>query len=75
MGGGMSSACFDPHYGMRVKAGTRVYDILLCYDCYGARIYVDNKALAWFPARGKPAGLNRLYQSLNIPVPPSLNLP
>jgi hypothetical protein len=62
------SACFDPRHGLRVESAGHVYDLLLCYECNGLAIYVDDKYLKKYGAMGSPKVLNKLLSDAKVPL-------
>ena len=60
------AACFEPRQGLRITAGGRTYDLLLCYSCHQLYVYEGDNLLAGIGATGSPDILNALLTAAKI---------
>ncbi len=65
---GSIAMCFDPRQALRVTAGDRTYDLLLCYSCHQLYVYQGNKLVVSLGAAGSAKVLNGLLNASKIPV-------
>lgn len=62
-------ACFIPHYGIQVSEGESTYDLLICFECSKAHLYVNGQGPSVISfaipdsTRLDPGPLDRLIQS------------
>jgi hypothetical protein len=63
---GKMSFCFDPRQALRVTAGKRTYDLLLCYACHLLYVYQGDKLVFSHGVSGSPKVLNELLSEAKI---------
>lgn len=62
-------ACFTPHHGIQVSEGESTYDLVICFECSKAHLYVDGNGPSVIAfgvpdsPRLEPGPLDRLIQS------------
>ncbi|MBU6327671.1 MAG: hypothetical protein KGQ89_08585 [Verrucomicrobia bacterium] len=39
-----SARCFNPHHGVRVISKSRIYDLVICYECRSYKFYYDSQS-------------------------------
>src|SRR5262249_50651629 len=39
---GMVAACFIPRHGIRLKGGGRTVDLVICFQCFSAQVFVND---------------------------------
>lgn len=67
---GSVAACFDPHHALRVVAGTRAFNFLLCYSCGQMVVFERGKErpIGGVGVTGSAAVLNGILTSAGIPL-------
>jgi hypothetical protein len=67
---GKSFKCFDPRHGIRIVAGQKIYDLVICYACGNAMIFEGDKDIGGFLTTGSPAAiLNKVLVDSKVPLP------
>jgi hypothetical protein len=67
--------CFRPRHGVRVTAGPSRVDLVICFECNGARVYVegDVKDAAaesyYLPGHSPQGSLNKVLADAGVPLP------
>jgi hypothetical protein len=51
---GMAAACFIPRHGIRLKGAGKTVDLVICFQCLSAAMYVDDKEDKGFLTTGDP---------------------
>jgi hypothetical protein len=62
------AACFNPRHAIRATDGTETYDVLLCFECGQAAIYLPGGQTKWIPIHGSPDSLNQLLTAAHVPL-------
>jgi len=69
------AACFLPRHGLRVEAGRSRVDLVICFQCNSARVYVEGdvqEAAAnsyYLPGHSPQAALNKILTDAGVPLP------
>lgn len=66
-----AAACFWPRHGVRVTAGGRTTDYVICFECHQARIYAGGRRKARLTGRTPQAVLDRYLAEAGVPLAPS----
>jgi hypothetical protein len=67
---GSVAACFNPRHGIRVTNGTKTYDLVICYECLSASVFVgDDRVGSFLTARGPEGALNKVLRDAKVPLP------
>lgn len=61
-----SASCFNPRHAIRAAAGNETYDILLCFECGQAAVYLPDGRVKWMPIRGGADALNHLLNAAQV---------
>jgi hypothetical protein len=62
--------CFDPHHGLRVKAGNQTFDLVICFHCRQINVYDPEKLVALVLVDGAPAeAFDAALRAAGLPVP------
>jgi hypothetical protein len=65
------AACFDPRHGIRVTRSGTVIDIVICFECSQAKVYVNNVADEDFLTTSSPeAVFDEVLKSAGVPLAP-----
>src|SRR4051794_13315589 len=40
---GVAAACFNPRHGIRVVHDGKTIDLVICFECYSASVYIDDE--------------------------------
>jgi hypothetical protein len=51
---GQVAACFNPRHGIRVKAGDKTLDLVICFECYQVEVHEGGKRTGHFLTTGSP---------------------
>jgi hypothetical protein len=51
---GMVAACFNPRHGIRVQHGGKTIDLVICFECLSAAVYVDGERSDGFLTTSSP---------------------
>ncbi|RYD81770.1 MAG: hypothetical protein EOP84_10455 [Verrucomicrobiaceae bacterium] len=62
--------CFLPHHGIRIIAGRKVHDLVLCYGCGHIRIHTSGVAERRLNLSGKPDDLDEFLLTAGVPLVP-----
>ena len=54
-----SAFCFQPHHGVRILAGQRFYDLVLCYHCHSYQLHTLDRPIRSGPLGGESTTLDR----------------
>jgi hypothetical protein len=67
---GSVAACFNPRHGIRVTDGKTTYDLVICYECLSASVFVgDDRVSSFLTARGPEGTLNNVLKDAKVPLP------
>jgi len=67
---GVTAACFAPRHGIRVQYKDQQHDFVVCFECYRAIRYTDDKRQAGFNPTDSPAeAFNRVLKAAEVPLP------
>ncbi|TWU10482.1 hypothetical protein [Allorhodopirellula heiligendammensis] len=68
---GIAAACFTPRHAIRAQHEGTTYDVILCFDCLQARLYVDDERQDGFLVMGSPQPIfDDALQSAGIALAP-----
>lgn len=68
---GIVAACFDPRHGIRVVHNGKLYEFVICFECYAARWYTDGDQNKGFLTTGRPQQIfDRVLIDVGIDLPP-----
>lgn len=65
-------ACFEPHHGMTLTAGSVSYDVVICFECWTYDIYdADGKRLLTntFETEGQARVWDAAFSAAGLPSP------
>ena len=65
-----SASCFNPRHAIRATNATGTYDVLLCFECGRAAIFLPNGETRWIPIHGSPEVLNQILTAARVPLRP-----
>jgi hypothetical protein len=51
---GMAAGCFIPRHGIRLKDGARTVDLVICFQCLSAQVFVNGERKEGFLTTGEP---------------------
>jgi hypothetical protein len=65
-----SHACFSPKHGIRAVKNGRTLDIVICFHCSQAAMYLDDKGVAWshFGSVHQPE-FDAILTAAHVPLP------
>ena len=64
--------CFDPRHAIRVIAGQKTYDFLICFECDYVYVYSDKKRVAIWNTTDRPKeALDKVLKDAKVPLPKS----
>jgi hypothetical protein len=64
--------CFDPRHAIRVTAGLKTYDFLICFECSYVYVYADSKRVAvWNTTDRSKEVLDKVLKDGKVPLPKS----
>ena len=67
---GTVADCFNPRHGIRVKAGDKTIDLVICFECYQTAIYTgEEKTGGYKTARSPQPVLNKVLTDARVPLP------
>jgi hypothetical protein len=67
---GMVAACFIPRHGIRLKGGGKTVDVVICFQCLSAEVYVDDKRDKGFLTTGDPQpAFDTVLKAAGVPLP------
>lgn len=62
--------CFNPRHGIRVKAGDKTIDLVICFECYQTEIYTgDQRTGGYQTARSPQPALDKVLTDAKVPLP------
>ena len=71
---GTVARCFDPRHGIRVKAGDKTIDLVICFACYQTKVFTGDKLSGDYLTTDSPQpALNRVLKDANVPLPKGKN--
>jgi hypothetical protein len=50
----MVAGCFIPRHGLRLKGGGKTVDLVICFQCLSAEVFVDGERQKGFLTSGEP---------------------
>ena len=66
---GTVAGCFNPRHGIRVKHKGKVYDFVICFECYQVSRYIDGKRVDGFLITDSPqATFDKVLKDAKIPL-------
>lgn len=63
-----SASCFEPRHAIRATNGIETHDVLICFQCSQAAVYLPSGQIKWVPIRGTPDSLNQLLTAAHVPL-------
>jgi hypothetical protein len=67
---GTVAACFNPRHGIRVKAGDRTIDLVICFECFSASVYAGEEKSGSFLTTGSPQpAFDKVLAEAKVPLP------
>lgn len=67
---GIVAACFIPRHGIRVKHDKKVFDIVICFQCFSANTFVDDQRSDGFLVTGTPQpAFDKVLKDAKVPLP------
>jgi hypothetical protein len=67
---GVVAGCFNPRHGIRVKAGDKTTDLVICFECFSASVYVGDEKAGSFLTTGSPQpALDKVLMDAKVPLP------
>lgn len=69
---GTRNNCFTPRHGIRVTSGGITTDILICFECQQARVFIGEQSVAdWMTDRSPQPTFDRVLLEAGVALPPS----
>lgn len=69
---GTRNNCFTPRHGIRVRSGGITTDILICFECQQARVFIGEQSVAdWTTDRSPQPTFDRVLHEAGVPFPES----
>ncbi|WP_425613916.1 hypothetical protein NA78x_003761 [Anatilimnocola sp. NA78] len=66
---GLVAACFNPRHGLRLVKGDKTVDLVICFECFSAQIFVDDKPVGGFLTTHSPrAAFDAPLTAAGIPI-------
>ncbi|HEX3147873.1 MAG TPA: hypothetical protein VHR66_07295 [Gemmataceae bacterium] len=65
---GTGAKCFDPRHAIRATGDGKTVDILLCYECGWAYVFVGDDSVHFTIAKGQE-DLNAILKEAKVPLP------
>jgi hypothetical protein len=67
---GIAAACFNPRHGIRVKAGDKTIDVVVCFECFSASVYTGDERTGSFLTTASPQpALDKVLTDAKVPLP------
>jgi hypothetical protein len=67
---GTVAACFNPRHGIRVKAGDKTIDLVICFECFSASVFTGAERSGSFLTTASPQpALDRVLTAARVPLP------
>src|SRR4051812_29507691 len=67
---GIAAACFNPRHGIRVKAGDKTIDLVICFECFSATVYTGEERTGSFLTTASPQpALDKVLTDAKVPLP------
>ena len=66
---GYAAACFEPRHGLHARGGGRTADLVICFECAQARVFVDGMRIEGVLITGSAEPLlDQLLTGAGIPI-------
>lgn len=68
--GEMAHGAFAPRYAFRAMHGEQMVDVLLCFECHEAAVYLDEGEAEWLHLSGRPAAAlvyDTIFRAAGLP--------
>lgn len=65
---GSVAACFIPHHGIRLKAGEKTTDLVVCFQCYQVKVYEGGGESSFRVSRSPRDTFNEILDKAKVPV-------
>lgn len=66
---GTVAACFEPRHGISVVSGESTTDLVICFECFSAQVYVDGARGEGFLTTGSPQPVfDEVLREANVPL-------
>src|SRR5262249_35300364 len=67
---GKVAGCFNPRHGIRVKAGDKTIDLVICFECFSASVFTGDEKSGSFLTTGSPQpALDKVLTDAKVPLP------
>lgn len=67
---GEVAGCFNPRHGIRAKKGQEIVELVICFECLSAQVYVDGKAGKGFLLTSSPQPtFNSVLKQAGVALP------
>jgi hypothetical protein len=68
--GGVAAACFIPRHGVRLKAGDKTIDLVICFQCLSVQVFDGDEAVKGFLTTGEPQKeFDAVLKAAGVPLP------
>lgn len=67
---GTEARCFNPRHGIRVKAGDKTIDLVICFECYQTVVFTGDEHTGKFLTMRSPQpALDKVLTDARVPLP------
>lgn len=67
---GTAAKCFNPRHALRASHGGKVYEVVICFECFSAAIHIDGKREPGFLLNRSPQPtFDALLKEAKVPLP------
>lgn len=67
---GIAAACFIPRHGIRLKGDGKTVDLVICFECLSAQVFVDGKRGKGFLTTNEPrAAFDAVLKTAGVKLP------
>jgi len=66
---GLAAGCFNPRHGVRAVRGAKTVDVVICFECFSGKIFVDGRHAAGFLTTASPQpAFDRALRDAAVPL-------
>ncbi len=64
---GTATACFNPRHGLRAVKNGKVLDLVICFECGQAEVFINNKSVGGADVNRRPQStFDRIYNNAGL---------
>lgn len=69
---GVAAGCFNPRHGIRIVHGGKTIDVVICFECYSASVYIDDERKdSFLLTDSAQATFNKVLTDAKVKLPKS----